>query len=297
MRTHHNQLFVKLAPILTQYLTANKTLSLPGLGTFHADSAYDPEVDYSKKGTSLLSIRFEQEKISEVDDDLVEYVSTQTGKMKVLAKSDLMSELDAVINFLNTGKPYFISGIGTVTKKSDGTLEFHKEKYQQTERRKAAPITEKNFIPQAYIDETRKPRRTRPAAIITILCLLAIAATVWFYVKNSDDNAGAIEESTAHNDGAVTDSAQSPRPSSTSLNPQSAADKPASYKYILEITREPRASKRFSQLKNINWPVEIETADSVNYALFIKLPAANADTTKVKDSLSVLSGRRVWIER
>ncbi|MCH5689526.1 hypothetical protein LWM68_38030 [Niabella sp. W65] len=40
---------MKLAPVLAQYLATNKVLSLPGLGTFHADSTYNPEVDYSKK--------------------------------------------------------------------------------------------------------------------------------------------------------------------------------------------------------------------------------------------------------
>lgn len=69
------------------------------------------------------------------------------------------------------------------------------------------------------------------------------------------------------------------------------------YKYVLEIAKEPRASKRFNQLKTINWPVQIETTDSIHYKLFIPLPIANADTTKVKDSLTALSGRKVWIER
>ncbi|WP_262920150.1 hypothetical protein [Niabella hibiscisoli] len=40
---------MKLAPVLAQYLATHKVLSLPGLGTFHADSTYNPEVDYSKK--------------------------------------------------------------------------------------------------------------------------------------------------------------------------------------------------------------------------------------------------------
>src|SRR5690606_34620240 len=169
------------------------------------------------------------------------------------AESDLLSELDGAINFLNTGKPYFIAGIGTLTKKMNGSFEFHKEKFHPTERekKKPAPITEKNSVPQTYIDETRKPRKTKPAAIITILCLLAIGATVWFYLKNAEKNTG-IEEVTPQTETAMA-------ASDTVASPAPAIAVPASYKYVLEIARQPRATKRFSQLKTLRWPVEIET--------------------------------------
>ncbi|WP_346236902.1 hypothetical protein ABDK00_013330 [Niabella insulamsoli] len=264
------------------------------MGVFQANSAYDPDVDYSKKGASVLNITFEKEKVTEWDEDLVAFVSEQTGKMKILAKSDLISQVEEVTSFLNTGKPYFISGIGTLTQKADRSLEFHREKYQAAERESKAPppITEKNTVPQTYIDETRKSRKSRPIAVIAILCLLAIAVTIWFYIK-SDENSTAIEESTP-----VAGEAASTKPSSPTANQQAAASsQPDQIKYILEVTRQPRASRRFNQLKDIKWPVAMETKDSVNYTIYMKLPAANADTTRIKDSLSVLSGRKVWIER
>ncbi|GAB3422634.1 hypothetical protein [Niabella aquatica] len=289
---------MKLAPVLARYLAANKILCLPGLGTFHAESAYDPDADYSKKGAALLNITFEQSKITALDEALIDFVSAETGKMKVLSKSDLLSEIDAVINFLNTGKPYFLSGIGTLTKRVDGSFEFHKEKYHHTEKekKKQVPITEKNSVPQTYIDETRKPRKTRPAVIILTLCILAIAATVWFYAKNVETNANAVEEITT-----------TPVPPEAHAGKDTMAAKPATaataatlpgmYKFVLETATQARAFKRYHQLKKINWPVEMQTADSVTYKLFIPLPVAHLDTTRVKDSLSALSGRRVWIER
>lgn len=284
---------MKLAPVLAKYLTVNKVLRLPGLGVFHAENAYDPDVDYSKKGASLLNISFEQTKVTELDETLIDFVASETGKMKVLSKSDLLSEIDAAINFLNTGKPYFLNGIGTLTKKFDGSFEFHKEKYHSSERekKKQVPITEKNSVPQAYIDETRRPHKTRPAVIILTLCILAIAATVWFYVRNSENNAGTLEEVTAdtllpeENTGKDTVAA---KPTAAAFS--------GSYKFVLETAGQPRALKRYNQLKKINWPVALETTDSVTYKLFIPLPKANTDTVKVKDSLSRLSGRKVWIE-
>lgn len=289
---------MKLAPVLAQYLATHKVLSLPGLGTFHADNTYNPEVDYSKKGASLLDISFEPTKPSGLDEELVIFVSQQTGKMKVLAESDIRSQTEGVIDFLNTGKPYFLAGIGTLTKKMDGSFEFHKEKFMHTEKekKKPVPITEKNSVPQSYIDESRKPRRTKPATIIGGVCLVAVAAVIWFYTQNKEKNDGNIEEVvTTSRSNTITSGGDSAAPAT----PQPAAVNPPSdsYKYILEIAKQPRASKRFNQLKTIQWPIEMETADSLSYKLFIKLPAANADTTRIKDSLSALSGRKVWIER
>lgn len=151
---------MKLAPVLAKYLTANKILRLPGLGVFHAENAYDPNVDYSKKGTSLLNISFEQTQVTELDETLIDFVASETGKMKVLSKSDLLSEIDAVINFLNTGKPYFLSGIGTVTKKIDGSFEFHKEKYHHTEKekKKRFPLQKRTLF--------RKPILTKQEGLI-----------------------------------------------------------------------------------------------------------------------------------
>ncbi|MFT4092110.1 MAG: hypothetical protein QM640_00630 [Niabella sp.] len=285
---------MKLANVLAKYLTSNKELNLPGLGTFHASNAYDPEVDYGKKGASLLNITFEQTKVTALDENLVDFVSKETGKMKVLSKSDLESQLDSVIDFLNTGKPYFLQGIGTLTKKTDGSFEFHKEKFHHTEKSRPVPITEKNSVPQTYIDETRKPRKTKPALIILTLCLLAIVATIWFYIKNEEQNTSQVEDVTAVATTAADTSQAVKDISHTTAATRTAPD---AYKYILEIAREPRASKRYNQLKKINWPVEIKSADSVNYTLYIQLPAAQADTARIKDSLSALSGRKVWIER
>jgi len=292
-------LFVKLAPVLFKYLAANQSLNLPGLGVFRAANEFDPSIDYGKKGVPFPDISFEQAKITELDEDLVNFVSKETGKMKVLAQSDLLSDLDAAIHFLNTGKPYYMPGIGTLTKRTDGAFEFHKEKHPvvEKEKRKPLPAAEKIAIPPTYIDEVPKTRRFKPALIIIILCILAIAATVWFYKKNAEETARDMEDLTTENvapqaPATAGDSNAAPQ----TVTPTAVIAPPDHYKYILEIAQQPRASKRYNQLKTINWPIEIETTDSVNFKLFMQLPAANADTTRIKDSLSALSGKKVWIE-
>lgn len=291
---------MKLAPVLASFLAQNKKLNLKGLGTFSADTLYDPEDGHNKKGSQLLSIQFEQHKVSGFDDDLIDFVAKETGKMRVLAESDLSSQLEGVTDFLNTGKPYFINGIGSLTRKSDGSIEFHQEKFQHTEKKKPEPLTEKNSIPSAYESGNGKRNKTRSALVILALCALAVVAAIWFYVKNSEKEQQSLEDVTAETPKDITaDTRKIDTPFDTSKSEPKAVASVSSdyYKYILEITQQPRASKRYGQLKKINWPVEMETADSVNYTLFLKLPAANADTTRIKDSLSALSGKKVWIGR
>ena len=66
------------------------------------------------------------------------------------------------------------------------------------------------------------------------------------------------------------------------------------YKYVLEIAKAKRAFKRYNVLKDNLWDVKMETADSIQYKLFLLLPV-RSDTTKVLDSLTVLSGRKVYL--
>jgi hypothetical protein len=68
-------------------------------------------------------------------------------------------------------------------------------------------------------------------------------------------------------------------------------------KFVLEVTDRTRAMQRFNKLKNYLWDVKIETKDSVSYKIYMLLTVASADTTRVKDSLSMLNGKKVYIER
>lgn len=289
---------MKLSPVLSRFLAANKQLSLPGIGTFYSEGAYSPDVD-SKKPAMLNNVTFRQENVEKVDDGLIDFISKDTGKMKVLAESDLSSQLGDVLTFINTGKPYFFAGIGTLAKKQNGSFEFFPEKYspvQEKKKERDVPITEKNFVPQSYIDNTKAHRRSaRPAIIIIILSLIAIGATVWFYMKNQEP---AVKEpetvaSADTEQQVVTDSNITKRDSS--ITPVSTVTSANTYTYILEEAKEPRASKRFNQLKQINWPVELEVVDSTYKRIVMKLPRAGVDTARIKDSLRVLNGRRVFI--
>ncbi|MCD2426190.1 hypothetical protein LQ567_25620 [Niabella pedocola] len=286
---------MKLASLLAQYLFAHKQLSLPGLGVFYAENNSDPEHP---------NVRFEQRPVDGFDEPVVDYISSETGKMKVLAISDLHSQLEDAVRFLNTGKPYLFNGIGTLLKKADGSYDFISNTTALPPKKKDVPITERNTIPQSYIDE--KPgngRSKKPAIIIIVLAVIAIAATIWFYSKTGEPRETVVaSETTDHPAPAVTEKAdtthkQAAAPGNTTdagAAPVATAT-PGVTTYVLEITKEPRASKRYNQLKKISWPVELERLDSVQYAIIMKLNTAVADTARVRDSLSAISGKKVTI--
>jgi nucleoid DNA-binding protein len=115
---------LKLAQQLADYLTANKKLSIQGIGNFLLDTSYNPDPDNKSKTDVVGTITFESNTAAKTDDGLIEYISKQTGKMKTLAASDLESQLEIVHQFLNIGKAYALEGIGTISKSQDGNYTF-----------------------------------------------------------------------------------------------------------------------------------------------------------------------------
>ena len=286
-----NRLFVKLSLLLAQYLLAHKELSLPGLGVFHAETHGGPE---------NTTVTFEQKPVEQFDNSVIEYISEETGKMKVLATSDLQSQLEDAIQFLNTGKPYLFTGIGTLLKKADGSYDFVSNTHMEPPKKKEVPFTERNTVPQSYIEEkhsSNSDRSKRPAIMILVLVLLAIGATVWFYSKTTRSKEEHITSTTETGGAKDTIAHQNTR--QPAAGPSTAAHSVATPQgmvtYILETTREPRASKRYNQLKKIDWPVELEKTDSLHYNILMKLETPPADTGRVRDSLTVISGKRVTI--
>ncbi|MES1219338.1 MAG: hypothetical protein ABUT20_27795, partial [Bacteroidota bacterium] len=109
---------MKLAPVLAQYLYTNKRLTLQGIGMFQSDPSSYIETANAKSAKDLPSesISFKNDPSAKLDEDLVKFISTQTGKMRALAISDLESYIELMQQFLNIGKPFQLEGIGTLSK-------------------------------------------------------------------------------------------------------------------------------------------------------------------------------------
>ncbi|MFT3901624.1 MAG: hypothetical protein QM727_00465 [Niabella sp.] len=287
---------MKLAPSLIKYLGIHKELQIPGLGIFTSAGNFDPDAADDIKTDFRPDIVFEEKEVKAFSEELIDFVASDTGKMRVLIASDLDSQLKGMLDYLSSGKPYLIEGIGTLTKKprGEGYLFTPYSGIGLKEKKSKAAANEKVKVPQTYIDTSRRRNNNKPAIIIAILSVLAIAFTIWFYLKADKQQTGTEvgQENITPSD---TTSALPLQDSSVAVKTTTASSS-NDYKYVLEICNRMRAEKRYAQLKKIDWPVQLETADSVTYKIFMLLPRAGADTTRVKDSLSALSGKKVFIE-
>lgn len=290
---------VKITTLLTQYLYNNQRLDLPGIGTFFLDPSAIDSLENSKQRSAVMEgISFVNDYTIKDSPDLVAYISAQTGKMKALAAADLDSHLQLALQFLNIGKPFTFEGIGTLVKiklserecdftpisiSADRVKEFANRETSKTSSREESAAGYESFLNEPRVKmEWSKP-------LVGLLLLAGLGLAVWGgYALSKRTKQKPVEE-------IVTQTV----PVADTINHDSLAKKSlvnASYKYVLEVAPGKRAFKRYNQLKTNQWDVQLETKDSVQYKLFLLLPALNADTTRIVDSLTVMTGKKVYIE-
>jgi hypothetical protein len=301
---------LKLPLLLTQFLYKNKRLSLPGLGIFTLDPAAIIPEGHGKNTHTTAGIEFKQVPIHDPEDELIEYIRVHTGKIKPVAVADLDSYLALGNEMLNIGKPFFLEGIGTITKNMEGGLEFnpgeysvvkhedsHSEKHDKAGKRKSV-LEEAQFEPQ-------------PNNIRKILMLVAIVGGLsviglggyYFYKKNANGSSHPEISTT------VTDTIAFKKDTIQAVSADSAKNKAIvplhslskdsiMYKFIiLETYNKARALKRYNQLLSYDLKINMHTKDSSFFKLYFSFPALPKDTARIKDSLYSQYAHRVTIER
>lgn len=304
---------MKLTTAIAQFLYSTKRLDIAGVGTFILDpSVVIADTDQSKqqKNSVVEGITFESNTSIKESPGLVDYISTQTGKMKALAAADLSSHLELMQQFLNIGKPFILEGIGSLVKVKSGVYEFTPgamltEKLKEISSKSDDPGVSSKEQTDTYEPFLKKEKSStawrKPVALLLVLAGIGFA--VWggytIYKKNEDQkketdsppsSTESVSATTATQDTVAIQTVQQ-----TTTVPTAAPS--GTYKFILETSLAKRALDRFNKLRNYNWPVKMETNDSVNFKIFMLLPATAADTTRIIDSLSALNGRRVMIEK
>jgi len=296
---------VKIATLLTQYLYTNHRLDLPGIGSFHLDPNSITHVENNKQRSTLLEgVSFENKPSIKDSPELIAYISAQTGKMKALAAADLDSHLQLAQQFLNIGKPFAFEGIGTLVKEK-GEFEFtpgnvsterFKDKSVSGSSRNTSHDNSSKY--ESFLSEPR-PRAGWGKPVIALLILAGLGLAIWGGYAISKKSKKAAEPEQAQNSEVITlpvDTTTLAKKPDTTLIASNIGFNEKRYKYILEVAKSKRAFKRFNQLKTNLWEVQLETRDSIDYKLFLLLPAVNSDTTHIMDSLTVMLGKRVYIE-
>lgn len=298
---------MRLAPLLAQYLYLHKRLELPGLGIFtmQPTAAAEPENSRHSKTGIHEEIIFENKPSIKESPELVNFITSQTGKIKALAAADLNSHLELAHQFLNIGKPFSLEGIGSIEKIRSGEFVFSPgplspELKKEHTVREHEPTVQVEDNPSDYdYKNIFYPKQVRskwkkPVAIFLLVAGLVFAIwggyTVYKKTKAKKDNP-TVQKKPVENIPSETTTVVKDNVVSV---PDKSVIPAGTFKFVLENSNASRAFPRFSRLKTFQWNVQMETSDSINFKIFMLLPAS--DTTRIIDSLSMLTGRKVYIE-
>lgn len=308
---------MKLAPLIAQFLYSNKRLDLPGIGTFLFDgpAGFDPENSKQDKSANPIAVSFENKPSIRVANELVEFIAAKTGKQKALAAADLDSHLELIQQFLNIGKPFLLEGVGNLVKLKSGEIAFTSGQAlpESLKDYSVREISSTSSTEQTFSDYRKvlnqadvKANWRKPA--VFLLVIAGIGFAIWggytVYKMNTAPKKPVIINTKTENlqpkEKIVSANVDTTNTPDTVALANSENEKPivssGKLKYIIEQATAKRAFERFAKLKAYFWPVQLETKDSVNYTLFMTLPSSYADTTRILDSLTLLNGRRVYVE-
>ena len=291
---------MKLAALLTEYLLSNKRLDLAGIGIFRINNILDEEKEITKSIRPVLTeeITFENNPVVKEDPDLIKFLCDRTGKMKALLAADLDSHLMQAKQFLNIGKPFLFEGIGSLSKLSSGEYEFVSEMLKDPASKEITNTSssEESFTGYRSIFSPVRTKAIWKKPILIVFILSGVAAAVWLgYIvyRNSTSGKTEITQEIIKDTIPVI---ENPVQVKDSLNILPVEQKTGENKYVLEVSNKNRAFERCGRLKSYGWDVQMETADSVEYKLFLTLRVPAEDTSWVIDSLTALNGRKVFVE-
>jgi hypothetical protein len=288
---------LKLSSLFAKYLYQEKKLRLPGVGEFTLDPSLTiPDINDKLFADFLQNIQFNQIQITYPDEQFINFIRTETGKIKPLAESDLDSFLSDGKILLNIGKPFYIEGIGSLQKTRDGKLEFTPGEPQQHKMEVSHSETEASVArSKTFYLDTRVPG-TRIRGIILLLgAVTGIIIVVWagYVLYNRNSNPSPPEQTKVVSVPVKVDSTGMSSTPPSSRNGDS-IDHRGTYKFVIERTaNKARALRRYSQLLGNFAPVKMETTDSTLFKLYFVLPATPSDTARIRDSLKSWYARRI----
>jgi len=283
---------LKLASLLAEFLYEQKKLDLAGIGTFSINPSGPTSGDTQHPSEG---ISFEHNASVKDDDELIGYISAQTGKMKTLASSDLSSYVELGLQFLHIGKPLQIEGIGTLVKNKDASLEFTADhllvaKIKETGIKELSATSISDELLTTY--ETLKPKGEKSPLskkfFLAFLAMATIAAIVWISYRLNQPDSSVQTETAQEMAPAITDTAKNVSSVDTTNTVKQPLVKTSngSYRFVIEVAAKKRAFYRYYMLKKGNLPVQMSTTDSTSFKLYLVLPATSADTARIADSLT-----------
>lgn len=298
---------MKISTILARCLAANGKLVLKEIGTIYNTLPAEANKDHLSEVNGLY---LEYNPKTKMSEELVDFVSKQSGKMKSLAQADLESYLENGRQLINIGKPFIVEGVGSVLKRQDGSY-FLSENYfnplAETEDNKTGNKhgdsgAELDYDDYKYAGNVKSVSGKKTIIIIGGLLIIALISWGIYKLINYDNkSAETLQQTESATDSSATvitgNTAQLAKPDSASVKKDTLAA-PAFYKVILFDTTNKRfALQSIEWFQKHNYPLLMETADSVRYKIYFRYDAPFSDSIKIRDSIARRYKRAVRIER
>ena len=287
--------------LISQYLYENYRLALPGLGSFvyvpDADSIFEQKKN-KVAPTGVLS--FENEPAIKENQDLVNYISAKTGKIKALAAADLQSYLELAKQFLNIGKSFLFEGIGSLKKNQDGTFSLVTDSADEIFRDVSAKDTKTKSADESDYSGFRnilKPIKQKmswrkPAIVFLIAAGLGLSIwggyTVYKFTtsKNKNSSNGTADKEIKPVERMTTRIDNTTDTTTQTINSAGQSNISNSFKFIVEVANKERAISRYNHLQAIGvHQSKLETRDSVTFNIYFQIAASINDTARIIDSL------------
>lgn len=290
---------MKLSSLFSKYLYQEKKLRLPGIGEFTLDPSISiPDVNDKLFADFLQNISFSQQSISAPDEHFINFIRTETGKIKPLAESDLDSFLSDGKILLNIGKPFMIEGIGSLQKTREGLLEF---KPGEPLQHKMEPHIAEDEVhkekSKSFYLETNVQGTGARKLLIALGAIAGIIIVIWggyiLYNRNSSPSEHSPEKVSIAP--VQTDSSAISAMPDSFQRSETDSIQNGTYKFIIERTdNKGRAMRRYNQLLQHFAPIKLETMDdSTLFKLYFLIPATPGDTARIRDSLKSWYGRKI----
>jgi len=272
-------------------------------------SAVIPDGNSKHNHSIALGIEFKNAVIHQPDDDLIEFIQANTGKIKPVAVADLDSYLTLGAEMLNIGKPFFLEGIGTITRQKGGGFEFSPGEYSVVEgdasERADKPGRRKSVLEEAQYEP--QPNNIRKILLLTAL-IIGLGVIGWggymMYKKSATAEKKKEINAVMNDSVAVPDTTKLVAAKDSLLTntqklsvPIPVSKDSIAYKFIiLETHNKERALKRYNQLVSYDLKINMYTKDSDLFKVYFTFPASPRDTVHIKDSLAREYAHHVSIE-
>jgi hypothetical protein len=298
---------MKIEQLLISFFIQNKKISLQGIGSFYLLA--DPIVSKDDSQNFIFpenSIEFKSDKNTEQDELFIQYISEITKKIKPLATSDLESFTMLNKQFLNLGKPIVLEGIGSITKKKEGILEFtqankivlHNETASEYDTKEKGDRFLKNTNKDYSSKKTKKSNVM--LFILVLVSTIIIAFVIYYFLQNSKkDNPESIEENMINT--TQNDTTQIKKDSLATLDSTQLikVDSIRNFKIIVrKYDKLSKAQKGFNTLSKSEFGKDLimYTKDSIQFYLAVPILGNINDTIKIKDSIIKQFGKKVFID-